>query len=341
MSQASTEQPTTKKQKVEKPTCAICCEPFKKRTKLNKCSHTFCLKCIQTWAKTSNTCPCCREKFSIITYRHKRKNFHIQIPDASPESESESESEEEEDEDDAFIQHMGEVLVDNEPLIEKLEHIYHTKQSCLAEYGIERISYRTPRPTDKDVPSPFEVYSKIGDERYDPFAIPMEILYMDVVRVNIVNHFFHSAWFRKELERRLTLGSTGDFCPCCLIRAWTIYRVLHAFVSCAFACTSNDCFQPLKVDEKNPQLVYFLRLCKLQDLVLRRPHDPFDDGCGVYGEYHGFSVAHNVADPRFAHEFYKLRGTSKIDTLYAVGVLKLCAVGVVHNNGQEFATPYV
>jgi hypothetical protein len=208
------------------------------------------------------------------------------------------------------------------------------------EYGIERISFFTPRPTDEDVPSPFEYAyhpKYTNDERYDPFAIPIELLYMDVVRVNIVNHFFHSTWFRKELERRLTLGSTGDFCPCCLTRALMIYRVLHAFATCAFACTSNDCFQPLKIDEKNPHLVYLLGLSKLHDLVLRRPHDPFDDGLGVYGAYHGFNVAHNVASVRFARDFYKFRGTSKIDTEYAIAVLE----AKIQNKEQEFATPYV
>ena len=57
--------------------CAICFSTVRKKTALNGCTHTFCLKCIQTWAKKNNTCPCCRAKFNRLT---QGKN-HISVPD--------------------------------------------------------------------------------------------------------------------------------------------------------------------------------------------------------------------------------------------------------------------
>lgn len=46
---------------IESKTCAICLEEIdeSKRIKL-ACSHDFCLSCISTWEKKSETCPLCR-----------------------------------------------------------------------------------------------------------------------------------------------------------------------------------------------------------------------------------------------------------------------------------------
>ena len=57
--------------------CAICFSTVRKKTALDGCTHNFCLKCIRTWAKKNNSCPCCRAKFNRLT--HGKKN--IAIPD--------------------------------------------------------------------------------------------------------------------------------------------------------------------------------------------------------------------------------------------------------------------
>tara|TARA_Y100001933_G_C18746327_1_gene458008 strand:- start:97 stop:351 length:255 start_codon:yes stop_codon:yes gene_type:complete len=44
--------------------CPICFEDKQNTQKLD-CEHTFCKKCIDTWLKGHNTCPCCRENTYI------------------------------------------------------------------------------------------------------------------------------------------------------------------------------------------------------------------------------------------------------------------------------------
>lgn len=53
-------------------TCSICLETLKVSNSpatLNNCSHQFCFVCIQTWSRTSNTCPTCKAEFNEITRR--------------------------------------------------------------------------------------------------------------------------------------------------------------------------------------------------------------------------------------------------------------------------------
>ena len=40
--------------------CSICLKKIAKLGKLNLCSHTFCVSCINSWSKISNRCPICR-----------------------------------------------------------------------------------------------------------------------------------------------------------------------------------------------------------------------------------------------------------------------------------------
>ena len=46
--------------------CSICLEVFQTPTRM-RCGHTYCEDCIKSWAKQANTCPQCRERFSLKT----------------------------------------------------------------------------------------------------------------------------------------------------------------------------------------------------------------------------------------------------------------------------------
>lgn len=47
--------------------CAICQDTIKNVATLDSCCHKYCKECIQTWAKTENSCPQCKAKFTTIT----------------------------------------------------------------------------------------------------------------------------------------------------------------------------------------------------------------------------------------------------------------------------------
>ncbi len=51
---------------------------------INGCSHIFCLKCIEKWAKIKNFCPNCRVKFNEI----KNGLNIISVPDIIEENSS-------------------------------------------------------------------------------------------------------------------------------------------------------------------------------------------------------------------------------------------------------------
>ncbi|KAI8815705.1 uncharacterized protein EV422DRAFT_548468 [Fimicolochytrium jonesii] len=43
--------------------CTVCLEPYKHRTSITPCYHSFCFVCISQWAEVSRSCPHCRQKF--------------------------------------------------------------------------------------------------------------------------------------------------------------------------------------------------------------------------------------------------------------------------------------
>src|SRR5690348_8483455 len=53
-------------------TCSICLEPIDKvqRCTIDSCIHIFCHECILSW---SNTCPVCRERFTVVKRGRKRE----------------------------------------------------------------------------------------------------------------------------------------------------------------------------------------------------------------------------------------------------------------------------
>jgi hypothetical protein len=46
--------------------CAICLEKRRNEARIDGCAHTFCLECIDAWAKTTNKCPLCNSEFAQI-----------------------------------------------------------------------------------------------------------------------------------------------------------------------------------------------------------------------------------------------------------------------------------
>jgi len=50
--------------------CSICYEKVEEQGLLDSCKHEFCLECISKWAKTSNACPICKQRYSLITSKN-------------------------------------------------------------------------------------------------------------------------------------------------------------------------------------------------------------------------------------------------------------------------------
>jgi hypothetical protein len=46
--------------------CSICLERPSSEARIDGCDHTFCLECIDAWAKTTNKCPLCKSEFVQI-----------------------------------------------------------------------------------------------------------------------------------------------------------------------------------------------------------------------------------------------------------------------------------
>jgi len=65
----STQKRKAKVVKKKKITCCICISDIDERTaaSIDCCNHKYCTDCIETWAKTENSCPQCKKKFSTIT----------------------------------------------------------------------------------------------------------------------------------------------------------------------------------------------------------------------------------------------------------------------------------
>ena len=69
-----------KKKTEETVKCMICLEICESRTKMNRCSHFFCLVCIQRWVEVTNCCPLCKvPSLSLHTFLAKGGKLKIRI----------------------------------------------------------------------------------------------------------------------------------------------------------------------------------------------------------------------------------------------------------------------
>lgn len=66
----------------EAKTCAICLDRIVARgmSKLESCSHEYCLTCIREWAKSNNSCPLCKRKFHKIIQHSNKRVFAVSTP---------------------------------------------------------------------------------------------------------------------------------------------------------------------------------------------------------------------------------------------------------------------
>ena len=64
----------------KKDTCAICFEEkeIKDFTVLNACNHVYCSECITEWAKKENTCPQCKERFTLLDIPGRKRRKRVE-----------------------------------------------------------------------------------------------------------------------------------------------------------------------------------------------------------------------------------------------------------------------
>jgi len=82
-------------------TCAICTDVISDATMNNGCNHEFCFTCIETWSRTTNSCPLCKARFTYLTRldaltptkrksteekkRRTRSATHVKVPERNQE----------------------------------------------------------------------------------------------------------------------------------------------------------------------------------------------------------------------------------------------------------------
>ncbi|KAK7582336.1 hypothetical protein V9T40_013781 [Parthenolecanium corni] len=54
--------------KKRQPQCAICLNNVESRCYLNKCLHSYCMRCVAEWAHQKQTCPSCNQPFASAYY---------------------------------------------------------------------------------------------------------------------------------------------------------------------------------------------------------------------------------------------------------------------------------
>lgn len=57
----------------EKPICSICAEEIGERKGVIDCKHSFCVECISKWAEVETSCPNCKQEFTQIKEKVRRK----------------------------------------------------------------------------------------------------------------------------------------------------------------------------------------------------------------------------------------------------------------------------
>ena len=67
------ENETNNEAQIQEVACHICMEELIDKKAVIDCKHYFCLTCIQKWAEIENTCPYCKQRFTLIKERKIKK----------------------------------------------------------------------------------------------------------------------------------------------------------------------------------------------------------------------------------------------------------------------------
>lgn len=192
--------------------CCICISDIKKReeSSLDGCTHKYCKGCITKWAKTENSCPQCRVKFTKII--HKKKEIQVEDKRQRP---------------------------DNPDQPDEID-VEFTSTLPRRTLMILRILVITMMELDNNV----DVNPLLPEQpQIAPHQLPTSVLYHPICREYTIIFFGNCRLWRNQLLEKLIVsmeharnGITTEVDS----KAHVLFNIINGFMSNAVACTVSD-----------------------------------------------------------------------------------------------------
>ena len=225
---------TVVKERSEKPYCCICMDEIKPKNlaSLDVCDHKYCKGCIETWAKTENSCPQCKRKFKKIVHIKKgckKKKVSTEVEDKRQRPDHYDDD----DFTDAEFEHaISSLSGDTRAAFYELERVLTEAENSGMTLSA-RNTILEAQVRFANVASDPNIISSVLQCGVHPFDTPINDLYNLHSRINIILHFHLDHQFSQYLSnslmpllpsapRRLRLLST---------KAEMIFNVIDRFMS--------------------------------------------------------------------------------------------------------------
>lgn len=224
--------PTVVKEKKSEVTCCICISDIDEKTaaSIDCCTHKYCKDCIETWAKTENSCPQCKKKFTKITALKKgckRKTTSVEVEDKRQRPDN------------------PRPMVGTRNRIEETIDMIQVAQA-LGVMTSAQVNHQF-RVVINSVCAYFNTRETLPDEYFtdgfQPWDLPIDIIYHVDVRAFVLIFFANSETFRAELL--LVLSAHHGILPVQpaagkILRSHMFFNIINRFFSSTIPLVQND-----------------------------------------------------------------------------------------------------
>ena len=220
----------------DKPYCCICMDEIKPKNlaSLDVCNHKYCKGCIETWAKTENSCPQCKRKFKKIVHIKKgckKKKVSTEVEDKRQRPDHHR------DDDIVVGEEGGPVLMTEAAMMLN----DNTAAAFRALEASLRASAATHTPNARAILRAQIAFSNVCTDPnlcnqlltagVTPFDVPISRLYELESRVNIILFFWFDDEFANILANLLVESRTRESTIQLFVKAECVFNVIHRFMS--------------------------------------------------------------------------------------------------------------
>lgn len=188
----------------EKPYCCICMDEInpKKLASLDVCDHKYCKECIETWAKTENSCPQCKRKFQKITHikkgcKKKKVSTSVEDKRQRPDHYDDNFTPEE------FEEAISGLDENTRNAFFEMERVLHEAETSDASLSASTNIILAAQVRFANVSNDPNIIGNLLQCGVNPFDVPINDMYTLHSRINIILHFHLDHSFSQYLSNFL------------------------------------------------------------------------------------------------------------------------------------------
>ena len=241
---------TVVKERSDKPYCCICMDEIqpKKLASLDVCNHQYCKGCIETWAKTENSCPQCKRKFKKITHIKKgckKKKVSTEVEDKRQRPDHHGDDYEFGDDDIEFGEEVGPnltveaAMMLNDNVAAAFRALEASLRASAATHTPNARAILRAQISFTNVCTDPNLCNELLTAGVTPFDVPIHCLYELESRVNIILFFWFDDEFANILANLLVESRSRESAIQLFVKAECVFNVIHRFMS-SITYTRNE-----------------------------------------------------------------------------------------------------